>query len=236
MPIKPASTTTSNRILSRLTREDFDSLAPHLVPVDLPLRKPIETPNKVIEYVYFVERGFASVVASGQATRSIEVGLIGREGVTGLAVIMGANRSPNATYIQLAGRGLRMPAANLHGAMDRSASLRRTLLQYGHAFVVQTAQTALANGHSKVEERLARWILMACDRAEGSELPLTHEFLSIMLGVRRAGVTVALNILEKKGLVRARRGVISVLDRKGLEKITDGAYGVAEAEFQRLFG
>jgi len=235
MPASPSSTNTPNRILSRLTRDDFELLAPHLSPVDLPLRRPLEVPHKPIEYVYFVEYGFASVVANG-AGRSIEVGLIGREGMTGLAVVMAANRSPNATFIQSAGRGLRMSSANMRSAVEQSASLRRLLLQYGHAFIVQTAQTALANGCSKVEERLARWILMAHDRLDGDEIALTHEFLSIMLGVRRAGVTVALNLLEKKALVRAQRGVISVLDRKGLEKMTEGAYGVPEAEFQRLFG
>jgi CRP-like cAMP-binding protein len=110
------------------------------------------------------------------------------------------------------------------------------MLRYGHAFVVQTGHTAMANGRSKVEERLARWLVMAHDRLDGDELPLTHEFLAIMLGVRRPGVTVALNLLEKDGLIDANRGVISIIDRKGLEEKSNGAYGVPEAEFRRLFG
>ena len=235
MPVTSSSAPPSNRILSRLSRDDWDLLAPHLSPIDLPLRKRLETPDKMIEHVYFIEGGFASIVA-GRQGQSIEVGLVGGEGMTGLAVLLGAHSSPNATYMQSAGRGLRISSAHLRNAEGRSATLRGVLLQYTHAFIVQTAQTALANGRSKVEERLARWILMAHDRLDGDDLALTHEFLAIMLGVRRAGVTVALNILEDKALVRARRGVISVLDRKGLEKITDGAYGVAEAEYERLFG
>jgi CRP-like cAMP-binding protein len=109
------------------------------------------------------------------------------------------------------------------------------MLHYAHVFMVQTAQTALANGRSKVEERLARWLLMAHDRVGGDDLNLTHEFLGIMLGVRRSGVTVALGSLEDSGHIRASRGVITILNRKALERAAGGIYGVAEAEFKRLF-
>ncbi len=226
---------TTNRLLLGLGARDLALLKPCLSPIDLPLRKHLEMPNKAIDSVYFIEAGFASVVADGTG-RSIEVGLIGREGMTGLAVVMGTDRTPNATYIQLAGRGLKMSSADLRAAMDESETLRTSLLRYGHAFVVQTSQTALANGRNKVEERLARWLLMAHDRVEGNDISLTHELMSIMLGVRRAGVTVTLDVLEKKALLRARRGVVTILDRKGLEKMTSGAYGVPEAEFKRLWG
>jgi len=224
-----------NRILSRLSRADLSLLMPHLSPVDLPLRKSLEAPNKPIDYVYFLERGFASVVATGSGGNVIEVGLIGCEGVTGLAVIMGANRSPNATYMQLAGNGLRISALDLRNAMEESDSLRKVLLQYAHVFMVQTAQTALVNGRSKVEDRLARWLLMAHDRVAKNELALTHEFLGIMLGVRRSGVTVALGVLESKGLIRAARGIITIVNRKALEKLAGSIYGVPEAELKRLF-
>ena len=134
------------------------------------------------------------------------------------------------------GGGWRISAQNLREAMDESDTLRNRLLQYGHAFLMQTTYTAIANGRGKLEERLARWLLMARDRVEADSLSLTHEFLSIMLGVHRPGVTIAINALEKDGLIRARRGVITVIDRVGLEKMSNGAYGKAEAEFQRLFG
>lgn len=210
-------------------------LSPHLKRVDLPLRKQLETRNKAIEFAYFMESGFASVVANGTG-RSIEVGLIGREGMTGLAVVMGTDRSPNETFMQNAGAGLRLPVAKLRHAMRESTSLHAALLLYAHAFSIQTTYTAIANGRSKIEERLARWILMARDRIDSDDLALTHEFLSIMLGVRRPGVTVALNLLETQGLIKANRGIITVIDRKGLEETCNGAYGVPEAEFQRLFG
>jgi CRP-like cAMP-binding protein len=196
---------------------------------------PLENRTKTIEHVYFIERGFASVVANGSG-RAIEVGLIGREGMTGLAVVMGTDRTPHDTYMQAAGNGQRISSAKLRSAMEQSPALHRFFLLYGHAFVVQTAQTALVNGRSKIEERLARWLLMAHDRLDDDTMPLTHEFLSVMLGVRRPGVTVALDTLEKGGLIRATRGAVTILNRTGLKKISNRAYGAAEAEFQRLFG
>jgi CRP-like cAMP-binding protein len=236
MPEKRSRNTSRNRILSGLSRGDFGLLESHLEGVDLPIRKQLEAPNKRIDRVYFIERGFASVVANGSGHRSIEVGLIGREGMTGLAVIMGTDRSPHDTFMQAAGNGQGITAAKLRQGMEQSATLHRSILHYGHAFVIQTAHTAMANGRSKVEARLARWLLMAHDRLDGDELPLTHEFLAMMLAVRRPGVTVALNLLEKDGLIHADRGVISIIDRKGLEETSNGAYGVPEAEFRRLFG
>jgi len=219
---------TKNRVLSRLSRADFALLKPHLVAVDLPVLTQLETGNKRIDDVYFMERGFASVVADGSGMRGIEVGLIGREGMTGLAVVMGNDRSPHDTYIQAAGAGQRIGVAKLRRAMNRSVPLQRSLLLYAHAFLIQTAQTALANGRSKNAERLARWLLMADDRIDGGDLPLTHKFLSIMLGLQRPGVTLAVQALEHEGLIGARRGVITVLDRKGLEKMSNGTYLPAE--------
>jgi CRP-like cAMP-binding protein len=235
MPEKPLTTRSANRILSRLPEEEFGFLRPHLETVDLPVRKQLESRNKAIEHVYFIEHGFASVVANGTG-RSIEVGIIGCEGMTGLSVVMRTDRSPHETFMQVGGDGQRMPSAKLSQALEESPGLHRHLLRFGHAFMVQTAQTALANGRSKIEERLARWLLMANDRLDGDEVPLTHEFLSVMLGVRRPGVTVALDLLEKEGLIQAKRRAIAILDRTGLRKISDGAYGAAEAEFKRLFG
>jgi CRP-like cAMP-binding protein len=226
----------ANRILSRLSEADFKLLKPHLVAVDLPLRKQLETSRRPIDHVYFLESGIASVVANGNNTRSIEVGLIGREGMTGLAVVMGADRSPHNTFVQAAGRGWRLHADELREAIGQSATLNRPFLLYAHAFLLQTGYTAMANGRSSIEERLARWILMAHDRADGDTLTLTHEFLSIMLGVRRPGVTHAVNLLERIGFIHASRGTITVVDREGLEESSNGAYGTPEAEFNRLFG
>ena len=130
--------------------------------------------------------------------KRLEVGLIGCEGVTGLPIVLGNDRSPYETFMQVAGNGTRIAADKLRDAITQSRSLERALLRFAHSFMNQTANTALSNGTASLEERLARWLLMANDRLRGNEVPLTHEFLSLMLGVRRAGVTVALNYLEQR--------------------------------------
>jgi CRP-like cAMP-binding protein len=217
-----------NRILSRLSRKDFALLEPHLEPVDLPVRKTLETRKKRIDHIYFIESGFASVVANGASKPGIEVGIIGREGMTGLAVVLGSDRAQHETYIQVAGSGLRMATKELRHAIDRSTALHRAMLLYVHAFLAQTTTTALANGRSKIEERLARWLLMADDRIDGKELPLTHEFLGLMLGTHRPGVTVALQALERAGLITTRRSCITIVDRNALEKNSNGTYVAPE--------
>ena len=217
MPVLSRSKT-SNGILSRLSRGDFALLEPHLEAVDLPLRKTLETRKRRIDQVYFLETGFASVVANGTSRPGFEVGIIGREGLTGLSVLLGFERAPHHVYIQAAGHGWRMGAADLRLADDKSITLHRAFLRYTHTFMLQTAMTALANGRSKVEERLARWLLMADDRIDGDELSLTHEFLGIMLGMPRPGVTLAVQALAKEGLISTKRGRITIIDRKALEK------------------
>jgi CRP-like cAMP-binding protein len=215
-------TPTSNHILSRLSAADHRLLKPHLEPTDLPVRKQLEARNKPVKHIYFMESGFASVVAKAQ--HDIEVGIIGREGMSGLSVVLGSKDAPtNETYIQIAGSGQCMEARRLSEAIGASASLHQVMLRYAHDFLVQTTQTALANGRSKIEERLARWLLMAADRVEG-ELPLTHEFLAIMLGVRRSGVSMALQEIERTGLISHRRGYVTILDREGLVTVANGIY------------
>jgi CRP-like cAMP-binding protein len=200
------------------------------------LRHVCEEPNRTIRHVYFMEEGIASVVAVSKDDKQIEVGVIGPEGMTGIAVVMGNHRSPHSTYIQAAGQAQRITVPNLRGAMEASDTLQPILLRFAQVFMTQTAHTAIANGRATVEERLARWILMAHDRLEGDELPLTHEFLSLMLGVRRAGVTTAVHDLQSKGLIRAQRGKITIIDRDGVEKFAGAYYGTPEAEWQRLMG
>ncbi len=227
--------TSSNQQIMQLSREDYSLLSPHLKLVDLPLRKMLESANKPIDTVYFLDSGLASVTAFNPSGNTIEVGLIGREGVTGLAVILGAKQSPGATTMQQPGRGLQISANHLHSALEKSAGLRASLQRYAHVFMVQVSHGALVNGRNTLEIRLARWLLMADDRTGGTELRVTHELLALTLGVRRAGVTVALSALTELSLVQAGRGAISIVNRKGLEKLAGDAYGVPESEFKRLF-
>lgn len=209
-------------------------LEANLSPVALPLNKMIEAPNRAIDHVYFIEQGIVSVVGTGQGSL-IEVGLIGHEGMTGLAVILGVDRTPHKSFVQAAGHALQISTANLTRALDKNATLRRSLLRYCHTFLVQTANTAFVNGSRKLDERLARWLLMAHDRIGRDELPLTHEFLGIMLGVRRAGVTVGLRQLEERGLIVTQRGQVTISDRSGLEALAASAYGLPETEYERVF-
>jgi CRP-like cAMP-binding protein len=212
-----------NAILAKLDRRDLDALADHLEPVDLPVRTKIEQRQKSIEYVYFMESGIASVVA--KVDREVEIGIIGRDGLTGVSVLLGAAHSTNyQTYMQIAGSAQRIRAQALREAMAASTPLRRVLLLYAHAFLNQVSQTALANARGTIGQRLARWILMVNDRIDGADIPLTHEFLAIMLGTNRPGVTLAVQDIERRGVIVQKRGALSIADREALEKIAGSIY------------
>jgi CRP-like cAMP-binding protein len=226
-----------NRILNSMSNADLALLQPHMDYTELKFRQRLQSANRQIKNVYFLDSGIASVVAvCGGERRQTEVAIVGREGMTGLPVVHGADRSPCDVFIQAEGAGQCISADNLREAMDQSASLLRCFLRFAHVFSVQAGYTALANAHGKIEERLARWLLMTQDRIEADELVLTHEFMALMLGVRRAGVTVALQHFEAKGVVETSRGAVTVRDRDGLEECANGLYGAPEAEFERLFG
>jgi CRP-like cAMP-binding protein len=225
-----------NGVLKGLGAEDFACMRPLLSHVELPLRRQLEGRNRSIEYAYFLESGLASTVVSAGAHQNIEVAIIGNEGMTGTALLMGSDRAALETFIQTAGFAWRISAGDLQRAIKQRPGLHMALLRYVHTLMIQMSFTALANGKYKIEERLARWLLMAADRAEGDAIHLTHEFLAIMLAARRPGVTIALNAFEKRGIVDAARGVIRIRDRGALEDAANGSYGVPEAEYQRLFG
>jgi CRP-like cAMP-binding protein len=202
----------------------------------MPLLKDMERANRRIETIYFMEAGIASVVAEQPDETKVEVGLIGSEGMSGIAVVLGGDQSPHATYIQAVGEAQQMGAKELRKAMDTSESLRSLLLKFVQVFMVQTAHTAIANARAKIDQRLARWILMAHDRVRNDTLALTHEFLALMLGVRRAGVTEALQSLKRQKLIDTGRNQILVLNRKGIERVAGNSYGVPEKEYRRLIG
>jgi len=225
-----------NQLLAAMSAGDLALLQPHLKPIAMAVFKDMEQPNRPIDTVYFMETGIASVVAVQPDDTKVEVGLIGREGMSGLAVVLGGDQSPNSTYIQVAGEGQRMPAKELRKAMDASESLRRLLLKFAQVFMVQTTQTAITNARAHIDQRLARWILMAHDRIGDKTLPLKQEFLALMLGVRRASVTEALQSLKRQKLIDNGRNKIVVHDRKGIERIARGSYGVPEKEYRRLIG
>ncbi len=232
-----AQTPPSNFLLSLLPPNEIKLLTKHFEAVSLHLREHLEHAGESVEYAYFLESGIASVVSDGsKGHRQIEIGLIDREGVTALPVILGNDRSPHSIFVQMRSTALELPAAAFREALAQSPVMRALMLKYAQAFLVQVSQTAVVNGLAQIEERLARWILMSHDRSDGVELTLTHEFLSTMLGVRRSSVTDTVNALVGRGVIRASRGIIVVLDRPGLTEIAGRWYGLPEREYHRLFG
>jgi CRP-like cAMP-binding protein len=225
-----------NRLLAVLSPADRELLAPSLEVIDLDARQVLEAPSDPVRHVYFVESGLISVVGTTEPDHRIEVGMVGYEGMTGLCIVLGDDRSANETVVQSSGSALRISTEALRELMKVSRSLTTTLLRYVNVFMVQGSQTALANGRGRLDERLARWLLMWHDRVLADELVITHEFLALLLGVRRQGVTVALHELEGKGLIRSTRSHVRVLDRDGLQKAANGFYGIPEAEYDRAIG
>jgi CRP-like cAMP-binding protein len=225
-----------NRLLAALSPTDLALVQPHLNSLVVAVRHEIERPNRRIDSVYFMDAGIASVVAVQSDETQVEVGLVGPEGMTGTAVVLGGDQSPHSTYIQVAGEAQWIKADQLRKAMKASDSLRALLLKYVQVFMVQTTHTAIANARAHIDRRLARWILMAHDRTGNKTLPLTHEFLALMLGVRRPGVTEALQSLKRQKLIETGRNQITVLSRNGIEKLAGPSYGVPEKEYRRLIG
>jgi len=225
-----------NRLLNRLGDEDEARLAAHLEAVDLPKDFPIAAPGAPITHVYFFESGIGSVVARSPEGFKAEVGLVGREGFLPSGSLVEPGRSVHQVVMQVGGAGYRITAEALAAIFAESPSIRALLLRFGQYLGTQTAYTALSNAVHHVEERLARWLLMCHDRMDGDEMALTHEYLSILLAVRRPSVTTALHVLEGDRLIRATRGLIAIRDREGLERFASDAYGVPEAEYERLIG
>lgn len=233
--MRQTKTSTRNLLLQRLPQEDLQSLTPYLEAVNLEQNYTCISPGKGISHVYFLDGGLGSTVIPDEIHGTSEIGAQGFEGLIGVPAVLGSNVTPHQTFMQVGGPARRLAVAHLESAMNESPALRKLLLLYAHVFMVQVAQTAYTNARYNVDERLSRWILMSSDRL-GGQLALTHEFLSFMLGIRRSSVSDALHILEGEGLIRASRGLIEVRDRRGVEQRTNGCYGIAEAEYERLIG
>ena len=225
-----------NRLLAALPPEDLGRLRPRLQRVEFPLRRTLQVPGEPVAAVHFPETGWASMLATLEDSDAAEVGLIGRDGMVGLPVLLGADRDDLEAMVQCPGTALRMEAAAFREELGRTPALRDLLLRYALVHHGQVARTAACNGRHHTEQRLARWLLMAHDRSESDDFPMTHEFLSMMLGVRRAGVTVAAGALQRAGLIRYDRGRMEVADRPGLEAASCECYGVVRRACDRLLG
>lgn len=229
-----ASPALRNRLLSALPPDELERVRPYLERVQLRQREILHEPGMPISHAYFPETAVLSLVSTMQNGATVEVGTAGCEGMAGLSVLLAEDVSTVRTLAQIPGAAERMAVEEFARLARAPGVFHRTLLRYTQAFMTQVAQTAACNGAHLVEERCARWLLMTHDRVQGDEFPLTHEFLAFMLGVRRAGVTVAMRALQDAGLVQYTRGRVSIVDRAGLEAASCECYQVVRAHFERL--
>ena len=233
-PTPPAPTV--NRLLAGLPRKDRQRFLADCELVELVFAEVIAEPGERIRQVYFPTASFISLVAQIDGVAKLEVGLIGSEGMLGTPLIIGVDMSPLRALVQGEGPALRMEAATFRREFERSPALQGVLKRYLHVVMGQLAQTAACTRFHVVEARLARWLLMSQDRAHSDKFHVTHEFLAIMLGVRRVGVTKAATARQQRRLISYRRGNITVLDRCGLETASCGCYEADKAAYVRMIG
>ncbi|CAO4186339.1 Crp/Fnr family transcriptional regulator [Methylorubrum extorquens] len=232
---QPQQSTVCSRLLKAMSPDDFARLQPHLEPLATELRQTLITPNEPVTQLFFPETGYASLVTQGSQGNKVEAAIIGREGLVGASpVLLGADRTPHHMFVQAPGEMLAIDKGALCAAIDQSPSLRKLLLRYIQVLFIEAVQTAFVNATYQIEVRLARWIVMCHDRANGDELTVTHDFVAVMLGVQRSSATLAIQALEGHRLIKAQRGRMTVLDRQALIKVANGGYGLPEAEYARL--
>jgi CRP-like cAMP-binding protein len=225
-----------NRLLRALPLAEYARLLPQLTPVRLGLKQVLIEPDAPIQDVYFPRSGVGSMIADAQEGGAVEVGTIGPEGFIGLPVLMGADRMPYRVFVQVEGEGWRLSTDAFRRLVDERPAVRHLLLRFAQTFSDQLSQSVACNRLHTLEERCARWLLMTHDRVHGESVELTHEFLALMLGVRRAGVTVAMGTLQGAQLIRYVRGRVTVLDRPRLEEASCGCYHITRTAYERLLG
>jgi CRP-like cAMP-binding protein len=227
---------TSNRILNALPPDEYERLSPHLEHVSLPLRQILYQPDQPVTHVFFPDSGTVSIVSVFEDGGSVEVGMVGNEGMFGVNVFLGSVTTPLEAVVQLPGEGFRMKADVMRREFSKCGPLQDLLLRYTQAFIMQVAQNAACNRAHHIEGQIAKWLLMCQDRSHSPELELTQEFIASMLGVRRPGVTEAAGLLRSKGLINYVRGSVTIADRRGLEGLTCECYQLIKKEFDRLVG
>ncbi|MBW4450199.1 MAG: Crp/Fnr family transcriptional regulator [Spirirestis rafaelensis WJT71-NPBG6] len=231
-----ASPQAVNRLLAALPDAEYQHLVPHLERVPLSLKQVLYKAGELIEYVYFPDSAVVSLMSTPEEGSMVEVGLVGNEGIVGIPAVLGDNIGTTTAMVQVAGFGMRMKASLLKTEFQRGGSLQSLLLRYTIALYALVSQGVACNRLHHLEERLARWLLLLCERVQSNELPLTQVFMSKMLGVRRAGVTEAANSLQRAGIIRYSRGMITILNRQELEAASCPCYKIVKSEYARLLG
>jgi CRP-like cAMP-binding protein len=226
-----------NTLLASLSAADYALLQPHLSRSKLQRAQVLAEIGLPVKMVYFPEGGIASTVVTTPDGGRNEVGLFGRDGMSGVNLLLGSPTSPCESFLQVDGtHALTIDATKFVEIVEAHTGLRNALLRYVQTLLVQTAHTAATNANNTIEQRLSRWLLMCHDRLDGDLVAVTNDFLSIMLGVRRAGVTVALQVLEGEDLIRCERRAVTIVSRNRLEAVAGPAYGPPEAEYRKLVG
>lgn len=223
-----------NRLLAGLAPASFERLRPFLQPIALKRRAILQDYHHPIEHIYFIERGVASLLVRTQRDGPVEIAMVGRLGFVGVAAVLGIQRSPNRCLMSVPGYAFRIAVSDLHRATQRDPDLRQQLFSYIHALLVQNTQTTLCSARHSLEERLSRWLLLAADRLDNPVIPVTHDMLSVILGVRRASITTTLAELEHSGGLVKLRGAIDLRDRTVLERRTCECYQIISSEYGYL--
>lgn len=230
----PPNTPSQNHLLAALPAAEFERLRPHLELVPLRLGDTLYEPGTQLQHVYFPTTSVVSLLYVLESGMSAEIAGVGNEGILGIALFMGGDTTPSSAVVQTAGHGYRLPAKVLKQEFARGGEVQRLLLRYTQALVTQMFQTAACNRHHSIEQQLCRWLLLTIDRLPTNELVMTQELIANALGVRREGITEAAGNLQRGGLIRYRRGHISVLQRSGLESGSCECYAVVRKELNRL--
>jgi len=233
-PSIPTADPKKNQLLAALPDEPWQHWQPKLQHVDMPLGQVLYEPGQTLGYVYFPTTAIVSLLYVLEDGASAEIAVVGNEGLVGISLFMGGGSTPSRAVVQSGGQGFRIGADKVKEEFDRAGPVLHLLLRYTQALITQMAQTAVCNRHHSLDQQLCRWLLLSLDRLEGGELVMTQELIANMLGVRREGVTEGALKLQRSGLIRYKRGHITVLDRAGLEKRTCECYAVVKKEYDRL--
>jgi CRP-like cAMP-binding protein len=215
-----------NKLLLTIPDDEFRSIHPHLKFVNLANHLSLHEPNRTVAFAYFPNEGMISLVIEMKDGKSVEAGLLGNGGASGMSAVLGLSRSPLREIVQIAGNGFRVRISALREILPSTLGFQMILSRYAAGLAIQISQTAACNRLHKIEERLARWLLMAQDRVGCAIVPITHDFLAIMLGTDRPTVSVAAGLLQRKGIIRYTRGSVKILNRKKLEQFACECYAV----------
>lgn len=235
MPPSSAAALPENRLLAALPSADYQRLQPYLELITLPVQKTIYEAGEPITEVYFPRNAMISLVATLEDGSTMEAGMVGYEGMSGVPVLLSGMTKAHRAFVQISGEAWRLKATVLQSEFDRGGALQKLLLRYLQAMLTQVAQSGVCNRFHTTEARLARWLLLVSDCIRSETFPLTQEFIAQMIGVRRAGVTVAAGMLSQAGLIHYTRGQIKIVDRQGLEALSCECYRIVQDEYAWLY-